>query len=347
MKPFCAEVEDQLGISFCCSDMAEMKSVLCNRNLTRTDKQKKLYTLFACKSNSQAAALIRLMVGSAVKLHDAFPSCEESDEEILSSPVASSYSVKVDVNNIQLEYGVVIPINITPYDGDDYAYDFYLRIFNNTGSQIYDKNLYSYTPVNYLSHTVDVYLNPGTYTIKLINYQDEKLMDTATFTMTGEYLPPSFAKIDDISREVDEEIVLPIRINPNPNEYYAYDFNLDIYDSFGDLVYSENIYSSTMRTNLNYTVDMWLDVGTYTIELTNYTGGAFLDTAILTILDHPTQYATFTISQSGTYYNSKYVTVKLINTDTNLPIKNCGVALKFSNGKTVTVTTNSNGVATY
>lgn len=272
---------------------------------------------------------------------------EESDEEILSSPVASSYSVKVDVNNIQLEYGVVIPINITPYDGDDYAYDFYLRIFNSTGSQIYDKNLYSYTPVNYLSHTVDVYLNPGTYTIKLINYQDGELMDTATFTMTGEYLPPSFAKIDDISIEVDEEIVLPIRINPNPNEYYAYDFNLDIYDSFGDLVYSENIYSSTMRTNLNYTVDMWLDVGTYTIELTNYTGGAFLDTAILTILDHPTQYATFTISQSGTYYNSKYVTVKLINTDTNLPIKNCGVALKFSNGKTVTVTTNSNGVATY
>ena len=82
MQSFCSEVEDGLEIAFNCSDPAEMKAVLCNRNLTRTDKQKKLYSLFGCKSNTQSAALLKLIVGSTVKLHDAFPGIEEGDEEI-------------------------------------------------------------------------------------------------------------------------------------------------------------------------------------------------------------------------------------------------------------------------
>ena len=95
MKPFCAEVEDELGISFQCSDLTEMKSFLCNRSLTRTDKQKKLYALFGCKSNSQAAALIKLMVGSVVKLRDAFPSGEESEEEIKIEFGSENYELMV------------------------------------------------------------------------------------------------------------------------------------------------------------------------------------------------------------------------------------------------------------
>ena len=79
---FSSEVEEQLGIPFACSDLAEMKKVLCDRNGTRTEKQKKLFALFSCKSNSQTAALLKMMVGSVVKLRDAFPDSEETEEEI-------------------------------------------------------------------------------------------------------------------------------------------------------------------------------------------------------------------------------------------------------------------------
>ena len=272
---------------------------------------------------------------------------EESDDEVLGSPIASSYSVKVDVENIEVENTIIIPINITPYDGGDFAYDFYLNIYDSEEKEVYSENLYSSTATTHLSHTVTGYLDAGTYTIKLINYQDNELMDTATFTISESYLLPSGAKVDDLSIELDKEIIIPIHINPNSQTTYAYDFYFRIYDSAGDQIYSENLYSHNMITLLNYTVDDYLDVGTYTIKLINYTGGALLDTAILTIFDHPSQYATFTISQSGSYYNSKYVTVKVVNRDTKAPIKNTAVTLKFSNGKSATVTTNSNGVAKY
>lgn len=82
IESFCTEVEEALEIPFACSDLAEMKQILCDRNGTRTDKQKKLFTLFGCKSNSQTAALLKMIVGSVVKIRDVFPSIEDSDEEI-------------------------------------------------------------------------------------------------------------------------------------------------------------------------------------------------------------------------------------------------------------------------
>ncbi len=82
MKTFSTEVEDELGIPFNCGDLNEMKNIICDRNSTRTDKQKKLFALFSCKSNSQTAALLKMIVGSIVKLRDVFPVGEESEEEI-------------------------------------------------------------------------------------------------------------------------------------------------------------------------------------------------------------------------------------------------------------------------
>lgn len=82
MKSFCEEVEDSLGIPFDCSELPVIKEVLCNRGITRTEKQKKLFSLFDCKSNSQTAALLKMINGSVVKLKDVFPVGEESEEEI-------------------------------------------------------------------------------------------------------------------------------------------------------------------------------------------------------------------------------------------------------------------------
>lgn len=54
-----------------------------------------------------------------------------------------------------------------------------------------------------------------------------------------------------------------------------------------------------------------------------------------------------TLSQSGSYFGGKTVSAKVINTNTNAPVSGAKVTFKFSNGKSATVYTGSNGVATY
>lgn len=55
-----------------------------------------------------------------------------------------------------------------------------------------------------------------------------------------------------------------------------------------------------------------------------------------------------TLSQSGSYYGDKTVSAKVVNTNNNnAPLSNVPVTFKFSNGKSATVYTGSNGVATY
>lgn len=55
-----------------------------------------------------------------------------------------------------------------------------------------------------------------------------------------------------------------------------------------------------------------------------------------------------TLTQSGKYFGSKKITVKVIDTNNgNKAVSGATVTLKFSNGKTVKVKTGSNGIATY
>ncbi len=54
-----------------------------------------------------------------------------------------------------------------------------------------------------------------------------------------------------------------------------------------------------------------------------------------------------TIKQSGTYYPDKKLTITLKDSGTGLVMVNQKLTIVFSNGKTATVTTNLNGVATY
>ena len=82
MQGYRAEVEDALDIPFICSDPAEMKRILCDRDSTKTDKQKRLYALFDCKSNTPAGALLKMITGASVKLKDVFPVSDEEEKGI-------------------------------------------------------------------------------------------------------------------------------------------------------------------------------------------------------------------------------------------------------------------------
>ncbi len=55
-----------------------------------------------------------------------------------------------------------------------------------------------------------------------------------------------------------------------------------------------------------------------------------------------------TLSQAGSYYGGKTVSAKVVDTNNNnAPLSGVAVTFKFSNGKSATVYTGSNGVATY
>jgi hypothetical protein len=140
---------------------------------------------------------------------------------------------------------------------------------------------------------------------------------------------PSFdsynVNVDDVTAYVGEEISIPINIIPNPSTYYKYDFWLNITDSDGNELCSYDVWNTSEENYRLYTISEYLDIGTYTIKLINYEDKELMDTATLTVIEHPIQNATITISQSGSYYNEKYVTVKVIDRDTNSVIKNTAV----------------------
>lgn len=79
---FFTEVSDALETPFECADTKEMAKILCDRDMNRTNKQKRLFALFGCKQNSQAGALLKAMTGAPVNLKAIFTSTAEDDESI-------------------------------------------------------------------------------------------------------------------------------------------------------------------------------------------------------------------------------------------------------------------------
>lgn len=59
------------------------------------------------------------------------------------------------------------------------------------------------------------------------------------------------------------------------------------------------------------------------------------------------RHAALTLTQTGTYYHDKILTVKLTDTDSNVEIPNQNIKITFSNGGSITIKTNSNGIGTY
>ena len=79
---FFTEVSDALEIPFECSDVGGMASILCDRDMNRTNKQKKLFALFDCKQNTPAGALLKAITGSPVNLKTIFTFAGENEEDI-------------------------------------------------------------------------------------------------------------------------------------------------------------------------------------------------------------------------------------------------------------------------
>ena len=113
----------------------------------------------------------------------------QEDETLSASPDYDEYSVWV--YDTTFTYGfsnkLVIYVDAQLNGYNTYAYDFYVRILDSSGNQLFNVNEYNSTD---LYGTITYTFNgtafaPGTYTVKLVNYDDGVLMDSATLQVNN------------------------------------------------------------------------------------------------------------------------------------------------------------------
>ena len=211
-------------------------------------------------------------------------------------PSATDYSVIVSDTTIKSGSSGSISMKISPAYGSTYAYYYYLKIYDSSGSVKISK---TYSSLNKgTSETCSInsnQLSPGTYTIKITNYADSKLMCTAKLTITGTTpSPSSYPSSSAYSVTVSDTTIsssgsISMSISPASSTTYKYYYYLKVYDSNNNEKISQ-LYSGTSSTySKTYTVSAnQLTSGTYTIKIINYYDSNVMDTAKLTIKSTPT-----------------------------------------------------------
>ena len=113
----------------------------------------------------------------------------QEDETLSASQDYDEYSVWVYDTTFTYGFSNKLVINVDAQlkDYNTYAYDFYVRILDSSGNQLFNVNEYNSTD---LYGTITYTFNgtafaPGTYTVKLVNYDDGVLMDSATLQVNN------------------------------------------------------------------------------------------------------------------------------------------------------------------
>ena len=216
---------------------------------------------------------------------------DKMDVEILTVkstyPSSSDYSVSVS-NTIIGDDGGYISISISPAEGFTYYSCYYLKIYDSHDKEVISKLNYA----NYyhlgLEYWVDSgQLSVGTYTIKLVNYIDSKVMDTAKLTVKPTYPSSSdySVSVSDVSINYGVGGSIFMRISPaDGSTLYHYCYYLKVYDSNSNEKISQLFRGSSSYNSETYSVGpSELSAGTYTIKLVDYIDGKVMDTAKLTV----------------------------------------------------------------
>ena len=247
----------------------------------------------------------------------------DSKDNVLSESSPRYYQYSVNVYDTTINYGSsgAISMSITPCTYNNYyAYDFYLKVYDSNNNVKINKNYYSTSSAYSKTYVVGSNeLSPGTYTIKIVNYEDSSVMDTATLTVKSSsgysttYPPYSAYSVSvyDTTINYGSSGTISMSISPASSSYrYKYDFNLKIYDSNNNLKISKNYYSTSSRYSETYTLGSnQLSAGTYTIKIVNDIDNKVMDTAKLTIKSTSSGY---------TYTNPTYTAYSVSVYDTTI-----------------------------
>ena len=256
------------------------------------------------------------------------------DTELLKSYYPEYYEYSVSLNDYTVLYGESesIYMEISPSTSSTYSYYYYFKVYDSYGNNLITQRYsssssYSYnTESYYLSSTQ---LSPGTYTMKIENYYDDQVMDTATLTITS--LPNYFPNYDNYSVSLNDYTIsygdigtIYMNINPSTSTTYKYYYNFNVYDSDGNRKISTPYYSTSSSSSTceyYYLSSYSLSKGIYTMKIENYVDNKVMATATLSIINEQKNSYDTTFSglentiDEASYYDLIKLNYDISNTD--------------------------------
>ena len=186
--------------------------------------------------------------------------------------------------------------------------------------------------------------------MKIINYADNQVMDTATLKILKNY--PSYTdysvSLSDYTATYGNGGTIYMYLTPSVSSNYKYYYYFRVYDSSGSQVISSSYYSTSSSSSKYYSLGSTeLSPGTYTMKIINYYDNEVMDTATLTIQPKQTNsYATtFSSLSSSISSASTYDVIKLnydiSNNDHSSPISVSKSITIDGNGHTIDANENS------
>ncbi|WP_405306139.1 hypothetical protein [Methanobrevibacter sp.] len=230
------------------------------------------------------------------------------DEDILSGlPYYDDY--EVSVSDMSYNYGntASIKMSISPAVGFDRYYMFDLYVIDSNDVTVINQH---YLGEKY--KTSEVYsisseqLEPGTYTIKIRNSLDKRLMDSAKLTVKSVPYSAYSVSVSDVSMIYGSTGSIKMSISSASSSYtYRYDFYLKVFDSNDEEKISQRYYSRSSSSSRTYSISKnELTSGLYTIKIINTYDKRVMDIAKLSIYSVPNSAYSVSVSDTSMYYGN-------------------------------------------
>ena len=211
-------------------------------------------------------------------------------------PNYSDYSVDISDTKIQYGSNIGIKMSIVPATTPSYKYNYYLKIYDLNNQEVISKLYSSIKSTNSVNYIDSGKLSVGSYTMKIINVADNKVMDTAKLTVeSNPFFQCYSVKVNDAIMEYGvNNANVSISINPtDSSKSYSYSFYLRIFDSNNVEKKGWRYYSNNLYTDTNYkylTINCTdLNPGKYTIKIISAEDNRVLTTSNL-IVKHTSHY---------------------------------------------------------
>ena len=250
----------------------------------------------------------------------------------------SGYSV--DINNTISTFGLV-NLNFTVSSGI-HMHDFYFKIYDSDNKEIFNKRFYDtkYAKLYYCLY--DLNINPGVYTIKILNTDDNHLMKKVKLTVNSVPYSAYSVNVSDVNVNYLSDGNITMSISPASSYYmYKYDFYLKIYTSTYSEVFSERYYNTSYSAPITYHFNATrFNPGTYIIKIINAEDKHQLNSCYLEIGKIISNIIVSPISSS--YNEDKHLLINLKDNQ-GYAIRNASLSVNLNGIKTLI--TDANGEA--
>ena len=278
---------------------------------------KRYYSTSSSYSQTYSVSSTQLQPGKyTIKLLDTSTNTVK-DTATLKVQTVPSYAYSVSVSDTTINYGSSgsISMSITPASSSyNYRYDYYLKVYDSNNIEKISKRYYSTSSSYSQTYSLSYYeLEPGTYTIKLLDTSTNTVKDTATLTVKSLRYDDYTVSVNDAVLTYGEGGYINMDITPYSGYTYnyKYDYYLKVYDTNNLEKITQRYYSTSSSYQESYYVSSTkLSPGFYTIKILNTFDNGLMDSAKLFVADEE-----FSIYSDVNYYVTDNVIINYTISD--------------------------------